>query len=579
MKADLTRNTLNLLKHYALVLTQQGRVSLDSDSNEQAAILLHYLQTLGADLIGPAGGPDANAFSISAIGGLTGDFRIGLGRYYVAGIPCEAESEVIQVSATGKPNEALVPQWTLDGKLFDQDQLVELFDDVMQPLGDPQFDTVASITNASQANRKLTLSATPAATIDLTKGTNPSVRRVLTYLTQPDYPQPEPLAQTKGNNGAYLAYLDVWTRHITYIEDPSIREAALGGPDTATRAKIVWQVKVTKGQFQSNDKPCDGFKPDDPDLLLSMFGPNHGRLKARAQQNSTPTDPCIIPPDANYHGEENQLYRVEVHTPGAANVPSPTLGAKRTGNKLVKLGATGSGASGATFKWSRENGSVTFPIVGSITTGDGVTTLKLANLGRDDRFGLKEGNWVEIQDDDYVLLNHAGTLLQVQSVDRTTMEVTLTGTADTGVGDDQSKHPLLRRWDHQQGDPAEGGLTLGPDNAALIQENDGSMWLELEDGVQIQFQPAPGATPHQYRTGDYWLIPARTATADVEWPRETVPDAQGNLVTSPLSKAPDGIKHYYAPLGVFQVANDGTIKPVADKTGSCHKQFTALTKK
>src|SRR5207244_3997214 len=204
-----------------------------------------------------------------------------------------------------------------------------------------------------------------------------------------------------------------------------------------------------------------------------MFGPNHGRLKARAQQNSTSTDPCIIPPDANYHREENQLYRVEIHTPGAASVPTPALGVKRTGNKLVKVGAApAAGGTGATFKWSRENGSVTFPIVGPITTGDGITTLKLANLGRDDRFGLKEGNWVEIQDDDYVLLNHAGTLLQVQSIDRTTMEITLTGTADTGVGNDQSKHPLLRRWDHQQGDPAEGGLTLGPDNAALIQEND-----------------------------------------------------------------------------------------------------------
>src|SRR6476660_7670648 len=111
MKADLTRNTLNLLKHYALVLTQQGRVSLDSDSNEQAAILLHYLQDLGADLIGPAGGPDDLAFSLFTLDGLTNDFGSGLGRYYVDGIPCEADGEVIQVSSTGNKAalEVVVP--------------------------------------------------------------------------------------------------------------------------------------------------------------------------------------------------------------------------------------------------------------------------------------------------------------------------------------------------------------------------------------------------------------------------------------------------------------------------------------
>ena len=64
MKADFTRDTFNPLKHFSRVLMQQGRVQLDADWNEQTAILLHYLRSLGADLIGPHGGPadveDAN---------------------------------------------------------------------------------------------------------------------------------------------------------------------------------------------------------------------------------------------------------------------------------------------------------------------------------------------------------------------------------------------------------------------------------------------------------------------------------------------------------------------------------------
>ena len=45
-----------------------------------------------------------------------------------------------------------------------------------------------------------------------------------------------------------MVYLDVWERHITALEDDDIREKALGGPDTATRTKVVWQVKIDDGK-------------------------------------------------------------------------------------------------------------------------------------------------------------------------------------------------------------------------------------------------------------------------------------------------------------------------------------------
>ena len=43
---------------------------------------------------------------------------------------------------------------------------------------------------------------------------------------------------------SYWVYLDVWEQHITSIEDDSIREKALGGPDTCSRAQVMWQVKA-----------------------------------------------------------------------------------------------------------------------------------------------------------------------------------------------------------------------------------------------------------------------------------------------------------------------------------------------
>ena len=103
------------------------------------------------------------------------------------------------------------------------------------------------------------------------------------------------------------------------------------------------------------------------------------------------------------------------------------------------------------------------------------------------------------------------------------------------------------------------------------------MWLTLEDGVQIRFQPADQAQPsnsptNQYLTGDYWLIPARTATGDVEWPKVTdvngnpETDSQGNPV--PLALPPHGITHYYAPLAVLS-ANGNTFR-------DCRNQFAPI---
>jgi hypothetical protein len=64
----------------------------------------------------------------------------------------------------------------------------------------------------------------------------------LYYSAQPDDPEPEELE--KGTS--YLVYLDVWERHLTHLQAEHVREVALGGPDTASRAQVVWQVKVAK---------------------------------------------------------------------------------------------------------------------------------------------------------------------------------------------------------------------------------------------------------------------------------------------------------------------------------------------
>ena len=106
MKGDFSRDTFDSVKHFSRVLQQQGRVQLDADWNEQTAIVLHYLRTLAADLIGPFAGPQGSSgFEITRAAGVDGpknDFTIGAGRYYVDGILCENASKVLKSSLANK---------------------------------------------------------------------------------------------------------------------------------------------------------------------------------------------------------------------------------------------------------------------------------------------------------------------------------------------------------------------------------------------------------------------------------------------------------------------------------------------
>ncbi|GLH74146.1 hypothetical protein GETHLI_26480 [Geothrix limicola] len=473
MKGDFSRVTFDPTEHYTRVLLQQGRVSLDADFNEQAAILLHRLQVMTADLVGEGAGPTNNlGFTISA-SATSGDFGIGKGRYYVNGILVENDADC-------------------------------------------------------------------------------------SFLAQPDYPVPTAKLLT-GVTGNFLAYLDVWERHVTALEEPEIREVALGGPDTATRAEVVWQVKLyplpgvaTNTGKNAASTALPSLQPDAMKVLftkaasqdttakagspaafaLSQDLPiplSYATLRARAKQNPPDTDPCAIPPASSYRGLENQLYRVEVHNGGQLS-DKPT------------------------FKWSRENGSVTFPIL-KITadTTNATTTLSLANLGRDQKLGLAVGDWVEIVDDTYVLQNLAEPLLQVTSISLDDLSVTVSGLrATANRGDDPTQHPLLRRWD-QPGSATD--LTNGAVPITLGSATVDTDWIGLEDGVQILFEALAQTNGLAFfRTGDYWLIPARVATGDVEWPQSA-----GTASALP----PRGVEHQYAALARISVAS-GTVSVTKD---------------
>src|SRR5205814_3386673 len=110
-------------------------------------------------------------------------------------------------------------------------------------------------------------------------------------------------------------------------------------------------------------------------------------LRARARQpGAGDLDPCVVSPEAQYRGLENQLYRVEIHRGGAAGA--------------------------ATFKWSRDNGSAVFPL--ESLSGAEATVI---SLGRDRALGVEVGDFVEALDDRSVLRGERHELRRVERIE------------------------------------------------------------------------------------------------------------------------------------------------------------------
>jgi hypothetical protein len=491
MKGDFSLYRFDATKHFNRVLKQQGRVDLDSDWNEQAAIGQHLLRTLIVDLLGPHAGPRGQAgFGVIDWDALTeeerkwlqdhglapalGDFLIGAGRYYVDGLLVESEAPV-------------------------------------------------------------------------------------SYRNQPAWHPPLAEAGHK-----YLAYLDVWERHITYIEDDGIREVALNGPDTCTRVKTVWQVKLldaakpgggaadeaieaikkklaaargalTREEKKENPDPrkiaelkrqiaqlereleqlqAGGEAGDEPDpevscagLLEPLRNVEFAPMRARLEPVEAEEDPCVLPPESRYRGLENHLYRIEIHR-----------------------GSDNAEGNPATFKWSRENGSVVTRWLGSSQNEIEVASSR----------GLEPGQWVELTDDTADLRGEAGPLVKITQIDGNLLSV------ESAPAFSQSLvNPKLRRWDQK----GHKELTLD-DGAIRIQAGEAEQgWIEIEDGIEVQF--GLGAL----RTGDYWLIPARVVTGDIIWPQK-----EGKAAALP----PMGIQHHYAPLAMINATTSGSFVEILE---------------
>jgi hypothetical protein len=246
----------------------------------------------------------------------------------------------------------------------------------------------------------------------------------------------------------------------------------------------------------------------------------------------------LIPPSGGYRGLDNRTYRVEIHDK----------------------------AGPATFKWSRDNGSVVTTVTTINSTRD---ELGVVRTQRDHILRFSTNDWVEITDDFRELAGLPGEIRKIADVKDGPKTIKLAKPLTAGLfpTDAQGnvtalRHTRVRRWD-QKGIVRDGNgnqlLDLdAPTSTGVIPIPPAGTAVLLEDGVQVSFSVDP--VGGGFRVGDYWVFTARTADAIVE----------------PLTQAPPrGIHHHYARLGLITLPSSPPIDcrvpwpPLVDGGKSC----------
>ncbi len=227
MTADRARVTYDPMRQYRAVVAQQGRVTLEADTNEADSIASEALRLETIDIIGPT----------AALGGA-----------YLPG------------SGNGPGGVSIAPGvFYLGGWRLELD-----------------------------------------AAIDLSK--------------QPDWLDQPPVEIV---NGTFLVALLLNEQTVCAVEDQALREVALGGPDTAARARLMQhflrlplrgRTCAAGAALIDQMLAADGVTLD-PATLQIM---SQARLQVGFIPGPASTDPCTPAAAGGYLGADNQLVRVTV---------------------------------------------------------------------------------------------------------------------------------------------------------------------------------------------------------------------------------------------------------------------------
>lgn len=342
-----------------------------------------------------------------------------------------------------------------------------------------------------------------------------------------------------------LVFIDVWQRVVPGDADP-----ALGCQPPTLRSELKYKVWVAKVDatdarpFQSQEE----FRKKLAGISSTMnlrgldAAPVLPKLKAwRHTDKKTDPSTCAATASADASSFENRLYRVEIHHGGTVTV----TGSGDTKSVEIKDGPL-------TFKWSRDYNTAVYPAnrengkPNLIVKSDAATK------------SLTKDMWVELVAEG----EDEGVFAKITSVSDSGAERTLTFDAnDKNVTTFFTKHTKentesfsVRRWDHDSSDKesVNGAIVINPgETDENYPDAKPSKKYLLENGVKVQFDLAAKT---QFRSGDYWLIPAR-ANGEILWPKDdkkVTEDKEDNDGKNNAKFVPaQYVEHRYAPLALI----------------------------
>jgi len=337
-----------------------------------------------------------------------------------------------------------------------------------------------------------------------------------TYLNQVDYPNPKNFLldsnfnknESSTKKATFLVYADVWQRGITYVEDPNIREIALGGPDTTTRIKTICQTKLL--EIPSGNDIGKNIENEENKLKNIAKENLPGLLSTFTSSQNTDIDNL-----------NNSLYLIQIHDGGNG-----------------KDGFT-------TFKWSSDNAGTFFPLktIKSFSLSFSTVGRRLDNL-------FQIGDIIEILDDSIELSdNPRGEIRRIINID---LDNNVLSWASSDSDDPtninylhnpvvlphvKSFHPKLIKWDGIK------KLQINDENSTdiitLISDKSQKTTLSQSDhGIKIKFHSG------YFQTGDYWNFTVRSANDSVEKLRY---------------RPPHGPKHNYVMLALIEKESSSPI--------------------
>jgi len=329
---------------------------------------------------------------------------------------------------------------------------------------------------------------------------------------------------------AEAVYLLLREQEVGAVEDGSLLDIALGGPDTSQRVRIVQRVvrhgtgeATCEGSLAVLDKlwAGQGLTFDSKTMQLR----SGSTLQVSFEQDPQAATPCEPVAQGGYLGAENQLIRVQV------------------------AGVDESGAP--TLVWGFDNAYFLYRVdVGATDTTAGTTVLRLPSPPVDEYHQPTLGQAVEVlraavklsgspAESNYYAAATTGIVTTVTTAYQAATQELVIGTALDAPATD-SPVVFLRVWQETIAAYVGGPVALG------------------DTGAEITVEPGGG-----YHVGDYWIFAVRPGA-----PTVASPIYPQRYLDAP--QTPEGPRLWVCPLAVVEWS-DGTPTVV-----DCRRHFCDL---